>query len=113
MCCTNSNIWVVLFRCKQILTSDSQLHLLSEGQIKCFYFHLETQRLPDTAASTVLRLLKPRLLSLREHLGGIKQIYPHRDVDMRGREWANLVGFETLVFASLGISSMQEQLATL
>ncbi len=33
------------------------------------------------AASTLLRLLKPRLLSLREHLGGITQIFPHRVVD--------------------------------
>ncbi len=34
-----------------------------------------TQRLHDMAASTLLRLLKPRLLSLLEHLGGITQIY--------------------------------------
>ncbi len=34
------------------------------------------------AASTLLRLLKPRILSLCEHLGGIKQIFPHRDVDV-------------------------------
>ncbi len=39
-----------------------------------------TQRLLDTAASTLLRLLKPCLLSLREYLGGITQIFPHRDV---------------------------------
>ncbi len=44
-----------------------------------------TQLLPDTAASTLLRLLKPRLLSLREHLGCIMQIFPHRDVDSVGR----------------------------
>ncbi len=31
------------------------MHLLSEDQIKCFCFCLETQRLPDTAASTLLR----------------------------------------------------------
>ncbi len=37
------------------------------------------------AASTILWLLKPHLLSLREHLGGIMQIFPHRDVDMWGR----------------------------
>ncbi len=61
------------------------MHLLTEGQIKCFCFRLETQRLPDMTASTLLRLLKPRLLSLREHLGGITQIFPHRDVDMWGR----------------------------
>ncbi len=41
-----------------------------------------TQRLPDTDASTLLRLLKPRLLSLREHLGCIMQIFTHLDVDM-------------------------------
>ncbi len=60
------------------------MHLLSEGQIECFCFHLETQLLPDLAASTLLWLLKPRLLSLREHLGGIMQIFPHRYVDMWG-----------------------------
>ncbi len=49
--------------------------------------HRNTQRLPDMAASTLLRLLKPRLLSLLEHLGGITQIFPHRDVDMWGRIW--------------------------
>ncbi len=43
-----------------------------------------TQRLPDMAASALLRLLKPRLLSLCEHLGGIMQIFPHHDVDMWG-----------------------------
>ncbi len=43
-----------------------------------------TQRLPDMTASTLLLLLKPRLLSLHEHLGGIKQIFPHHDVDMWG-----------------------------
>ncbi len=43
-----------------------------------------TQRLPNTAASTLLRLLKHRL-SLREHLGGIMQIFSHRDIDMWGR----------------------------
>ncbi len=46
--------------------------------------HRNTQFLSDMAASTLLRLLKPRLLSLREHLGGITQIFPHRDVDMWG-----------------------------
>ncbi len=43
-----------------------------------------THRLPDMAASILLRLLKPRLLSLREHLGCIMQIFPHRDVDNVG-----------------------------
>ncbi len=38
--------------------------------------HKNTQHLPDMAASTLLRLLKPCLLSLREHLGGIMQIFP-------------------------------------
>ncbi len=46
-----------------------------------------TQHLPDTAASTLLRLLKPRLLSLSEHLGAITHLFPHRDVDMWGRVW--------------------------
>ncbi len=70
------------------------------------------------AASTLLRLLKPRLLSLREHLGGIKQIFPHGDVDVGA--WQNLnfykeylFGFETLVFATSGILSMHNQLVTL
>ncbi len=36
-----------------------------------------SQLLPDTAASTLLRLLKPRLT----------QIYPHCDVDMWGHVW--------------------------
>ncbi len=44
--------------------------------------HRNTQHLPDMAASTLLRLLKPRLLSLHEHLGGITQIFPHRDIDV-------------------------------
>ncbi len=38
------------------------------------------------AASTLLWLLKPRLLSLRAHLGGVTQIFPHRDVDLWGRD---------------------------
>ncbi len=80
------------------------------------------------AASTLLRLLKPCLLSLREHLGGIMQIFPHHDVDMWGRVWMRLFrgawqslnfdkeylfGFETLVFATSGILSMHNQLVTL
>ncbi len=36
-----------------------------------------SQRLPDTAASTLLRLLKP----------GLMQILPHHDIDMWGRVW--------------------------
>ncbi len=47
--------------------------------------HRNTQRLPDMNASTLLRLLKPHHLSLRAHLGGITQIFSHRDVDMWGR----------------------------
>ncbi len=39
--------------------------------------HCCSQLLPDTAASTLLRLLKPRLT----------QIFPHCDVDMWGRVW--------------------------
>ncbi len=40
--------------------------------------HRNTQLLPVIAASTLLRLLKPRLFSLREHFGSIMQISPHR-----------------------------------
>ncbi len=47
--------------------------------------HRNTQRLPDMGASTLLRLLKLRLISLHEHLGGVTQIFPHREVDMWGR----------------------------
>ncbi len=86
-----------------------------------------TQLLPVMVASTLLRLLKSRLPSLHEHLGSITQIFPHHDVDMWGRVWMEgrkvwtslnfykeyLFGFETLVFATLGISSMHEQLVTL
>ncbi len=46
-----------------------------------------TQRLPVMTASTLLQLLKPRLLSLSEHLGCIMQIFPHRDVDTWGCVW--------------------------
>ncbi len=46
--------------------------------------HRYTQRFPDMATSTLLRLLKPRLLSSRAHLGSITQIFLHRDVDMWG-----------------------------
>ncbi len=42
---------------------------MKRSSIKCV--------LPDTAASTLLRLLKPCLT----------QIFPHRDVDMWGRVW--------------------------
>ncbi len=87
-----------------------------------------TQLLPVMAASTLLRLLKPQLLSLRQHFGYIMQIFPHRDVDTWGcvsmshfrGAWQNLnidkkylFGFETLVFATSGILSMHEQLVTL
>ncbi len=84
-----------------------------------------TQCLPDTAASTLLRLLKPSFF--REHLGCIMQIFPHCDVDMwghvwmsrfRGGAWQNLnfdkeylFCFETLVFATSGILSTFMQLA--
>ncbi len=48
------------------------------------YSRRNTQRLPVMAASTLLRLLKPRLVYLCEHLGSIMQISSHRDVDMWG-----------------------------
>ncbi len=84
-----------------------------------------TQHLPDTAASTLLWLMKPRLLSLREHFGGITQIFPQCDVDKWGCVWMSrfrgawqslkecLFGLETLVFATSGILSMHNQLVTL
>ncbi len=91
--------------------------------------HRNTQLLPDmTACINTTALLKPRLLSLREHLGCIMQIFPHHDVDMWGRVWMSrfrgtwqslnfykeyLFGFETLVFATSGILSMHNQLVTL
>ncbi len=53
-------------------------------QINVLLSHRNTQHLPDMAASTPLRLLKQRLLSLLKHLGGIMQIFPHRDVDVGG-----------------------------
>ncbi len=52
-----------------------------------FLSHRNTQRLPGTAASTLLRFLKPRHFSLREHLCGITQIFPHCDIDMWGLVW--------------------------
>ncbi len=88
--------------------------------------HRNTQRLPDMTESMLLWLLKPHLLSLREHLGGITQIFPHHDVDVgvclnetgeRGRvlyfDKEYIFGFETLVFATSGILSMHNQLLTL
>ncbi len=51
-----------------------------------------TQLLPDTTASTLLRLLKPCLLALREHLGCIMQIFPHRDVDVWGVFESEILG---------------------
>ncbi len=64
------------------------------------------------AASTLLRLLKPRLLSLCERLGGIKQIFPHRDVDMWGRVLMSrfrgdfsLCSFRDLIYARTACST--------
>ncbi len=128
MRCTNSNIWVVLFCCKQILTMiPNCIYFLKANKVICF--HIETHSVSLTwLHQHLLRLLKPRLLSLLEHLGGIMQIFPHRDVDMWRRVWMRhvrgvwmslnfykeyLFGFETLVFATLGILSMHNQLVTL
>ncbi len=68
------------------------MHPLSEGQIKCFFFLLETQRLPVmTACTNTTAVTETSLLSLHEHLGGVMQIFPHCDVDMWGVfEWAVL-----------------------
>ncbi len=75
MHCTNSNIWVVLFLIASTFRRTNKVLLRS---------HRNTQCLPDMTASTLLRLLKPSLLFLREHLGCIMQIFPHPDVDMWG-----------------------------
>ncbi len=71
-------------------------------------------------------LWKEIRIALREYLGCIMQIFPHREVDMWGRVWKNrfrgawqslnfekeyLFGFETLVFATSGILSMHNQLS--
>ncbi len=64
---------------------------------------INTQLPPDTAASTLLRLLKPRLLSLR--VGGAWQSLKF------DKEY--LFSFETLFFATSGILSMHNQLVTL
>ncbi len=73
------------------------------------------------AASTLLRLLKPRLLSLCEHLGCIMQIFAHSDIGIWGRIYMSLfkgswflgtsLVFETLVFGTSGILSMLAQSA--
>ncbi len=70
LCCSVVNQWFLI---ASTFGSPNKVLYLS---------HRNTQRLPDMTASTLLRLLKPRLLSLREHLGGITQIFPHCDVDM-------------------------------
>ncbi len=77
-CCKNSNIWVVLFCCKLILTMIPNCIYFRKPNKVLLLWHRSTQRLPDMAASTLLRLLKPCILSLCEHLGGITQIFPHR-----------------------------------
>ncbi len=46
-----------------------------------------------TACTNTTAVTETSLLSLREHLGCIMQIFPHRDVDMWGVfEWAVLGG---------------------
>ncbi len=61
------------------------MHLLLEKPNKVLLlWPRNTQLLPDTVASAILWLLKPRLLALRENLGCIMQIFSHRDVDMWG-----------------------------
>ncbi len=73
LCCSvvnNLNLWFLI---ASTFGRPNKMILLS---------HRNTQRLPVMAASTLLQLLKPRLLSLREHLGGIMQIFPHRDVNV-------------------------------
>ncbi len=64
--------------CDQLRKLVAQVRPVGRMSLEPWYIY----GLPDTAASTLLRLLKPRLISLREHLGGIKQIFPHCDVDV-------------------------------
>ncbi len=58
------------------------MHLSGDPIIVPLLSYRNYQRFPDMAASTLLRLLKPHLHSLREHLGGITQIFPHHNIDM-------------------------------
>uniref|UniRef100_A0A672QL18 Tetratricopeptide repeat protein 39A-like n=1 Tax=Sinocyclocheilus grahami TaxID=75366 RepID=A0A672QL18_SINGR len=57
----------------------------------------ETQHLPDMDASTGLLFLKPRLLSLRAHLGDIMLIFLHSDIDMLGQLHAEVCYAECLL----------------
>ena len=74
-------------------------------------------------AAAVAATRKLRLLSLREHLGSVMQIFPQTDVEMWGHvrtsrfrgAWTSvnfykeyLFGFETLVFATSQIFIHQE-----
>ncbi len=75
---TNNKTYSCWFRSAR-LSQQSQNYLLSlVHETVVHKMCCCSQLLPDTAASTLLRLLKPRLM----------QIFPHRDVDMWGVfEW--------------------------
>ncbi len=86
------------------------MHLLSEGQIKCFCFHLETHSVS--------------LTRLHQHYCGYwnHAAFPRVNIwaALRRGAWQSLnfdkeylFGFETLVFATSGILSMHKQLVTL
>ncbi len=100
------------------------MHLLSEGQIKCFCFRLETQLLPDISTNfinttAVTETTPPFFMwtfgrhyasistPWRRHVGACLGV----DESQLYKEY--LFGFETLVFATLGIFSMHNQLVTL
>ncbi len=46
--------------------------------------HCKSLWIKASAKCINVNVLKPRLLSLCEHLGCIMQIFPHRDIDMWG-----------------------------
>uniref|UniRef100_A0A673GI22 Large subunit GTPase 1 homolog n=1 Tax=Sinocyclocheilus rhinocerous TaxID=307959 RepID=A0A673GI22_9TELE len=92
------------------------------GLLYFFRFHNETHSDSTIWQRRQQQELKLNLLSLREHLGSVMQIFPHRDVDMWGRVRTSrfrragltlkfykeyLFGFETLVFATLQIFFME------
>ncbi len=104
------------------------MHLLSEGQIKCFCFCLEIHSVSLSCCFNTTAVTETTPSFFAWTFGRIMQAFPHRDVDMWGRVsmshfrglWQSLnvdkeylFGFETLVFATSGILSIHNQLVTL
>ncbi len=99
MRCTNSNIWVVLLCFKHLNQWFLNASTFGRPNKVLLLSHRYTQCLPDMAASTLLRLLIPRLLSLCEHFSGNMQIFPHSDVDMSLWFWDfSLCSFRDLIY---------------